>query len=86
MPSGIALLYLETQVALRRFGDTWVRWAGDTAANMTEARPQQQCLWCLTCDVCPGAEPPRQPRQPRERNGERADAVKTRHQVAQLSN
>lgn len=37
MPAGIALLYLETQVALRRFGDTWVRWTGDTAANMTEA-------------------------------------------------
>ena len=37
MPSGIALPYLETQVALRRFGDIWVRWAGDTAANMAEA-------------------------------------------------
>lgn len=34
---GDALLYLETQVAVRRFGDTWVRWTGDTAANMTEA-------------------------------------------------
>lgn len=37
MPSGIALLYLESQVALRRFGDTWVRWTSDTATNMTEA-------------------------------------------------
>ena len=37
MPTGIALTYLEDQVALRRFGDVWVRWAGDNVANMTEA-------------------------------------------------
>jgi hypothetical protein len=37
MPSGIALSYLESQVALRRFGDVWVRWSGDTTANMAEA-------------------------------------------------
>jgi hypothetical protein len=37
MPSGVVLTYLETQVALRRFGDVWVRWAGDTTRNMTEA-------------------------------------------------
>lgn len=36
IPSGIALTYLESQVALRRFGDVWVRWTGDTAANMAE--------------------------------------------------
>jgi hypothetical protein len=35
--SGIALSYLESQVALRRFGDVWVRWTGDTTANMAEA-------------------------------------------------
>ena len=35
--SGIALTYLESQVALRRFGDVWVRWAGDSAASMAEA-------------------------------------------------
>ena len=33
IPSGIALTYLESQVALRRFGDVWVRWAGDSAVN-----------------------------------------------------
>jgi hypothetical protein len=37
MPPGIALVYLESQVALRRFGDAWVRWTGDTTANMAEA-------------------------------------------------
>lgn len=37
MPAGIALLYLESQSALRRFGDVWVRWAGDTTGNMAEA-------------------------------------------------
>jgi hypothetical protein len=36
-PSPIALTYLESQVALRRFGDVWVRWAGDTTANIAEA-------------------------------------------------
>ena len=35
--SGIALTYLESQVQLRRFGDIWVRWTGDTTANMAEA-------------------------------------------------
>ena len=34
---GIALTYLESQVQLRRFGDIWVRWTGDTTANMAEA-------------------------------------------------
>ncbi|WP_396922709.1 hypothetical protein [Mycolicibacterium sp.] len=37
MPSEIALTYLEGQVGLRRFGDVWARWKGDTAANMAEA-------------------------------------------------
>ena len=37
MPAGIALIYLEKHSALRRFGDVWVRWAGDTAANRAEA-------------------------------------------------
>lgn len=37
IPSGIALTYLESQAALRRFGDVWVRWTGDTTANMAEA-------------------------------------------------
>ncbi|CAA0127295.1 Uncharacterised protein [Mycolicibacterium vanbaalenii] len=35
--TGIALAFLECQVALRRFSDNWVPWAGDTTANMTEA-------------------------------------------------
>jgi len=37
MPTGVALTFLESQMSLRRFGDVWVRWSGDTAANMTEA-------------------------------------------------
>ncbi|MFN8090275.1 MAG: hypothetical protein U0R81_15125 [Mycobacterium sp.] len=37
LPTGVALTYLESQMNLRRFGDVWVRWSGDTAANMTEA-------------------------------------------------
>lgn len=37
IPSGIALTYLESQVALRRFGDVWVRWTDDTTANIAEA-------------------------------------------------
>jgi hypothetical protein len=37
MSTGVALTFLEHQVALRRFGDNWVRWTGDTTANMTEA-------------------------------------------------
>ena len=37
MPAVIALIYLEKHSALRRFGDVWVRWAGDTAANRAEA-------------------------------------------------
>jgi hypothetical protein len=37
IPSPIALTYLESQVALRRFGDVWVRWAGDTTAKIAEA-------------------------------------------------
>jgi hypothetical protein len=37
VPSGIALTYLESQVALRRFGDVWVRWTDDTTANIAEA-------------------------------------------------
>lgn len=37
MPTEIALTFLESQVALRRVGDKWVRWSGDTTANMTEA-------------------------------------------------
>ncbi|MBU8834206.1 hypothetical protein [Mycolicibacterium goodii] len=37
MPTGIVLTFLESQMSLRRFGDVWVRWSGDTAANMTEA-------------------------------------------------
>ena len=37
MSWGIALTYLESQVQLRRFGDIWVRWTGDTTANMAEA-------------------------------------------------
>jgi hypothetical protein len=36
MPAEVALPYLES-LALRRFGDRWVRWTGDTTANMTEA-------------------------------------------------
>lgn len=36
MPTGVALTYLDG-LALRRFGDLWVRWSGDTTANMTEA-------------------------------------------------
>ncbi|MGD9620719.1 MAG: hypothetical protein AB7G47_10655 [Mycolicibacterium sp.] len=37
MPAGIASTYLESQVALRSFGDVSVRWTGDTTANMAEA-------------------------------------------------
>ncbi|HEX7826533.1 MAG TPA: hypothetical protein VF477_16645, partial [Mycobacterium sp.] len=37
MPTGIALTFLENEVALRRFGDIWVRWTGNTTANMAEA-------------------------------------------------
>ena len=37
IPSGIALTYLESQVALRRFGDVWVRWTDDTTAYIAEA-------------------------------------------------
>lgn len=37
MPAGIASTYLESQVALRNFGDVSVRWTGDTTANMAEA-------------------------------------------------
>ena len=37
IPSGIALTYLESRVALRRFGDVWVRWTDDTTANIAEA-------------------------------------------------
>ncbi|WP_286131911.1 hypothetical protein [Mycobacterium sp. IS-1556] len=37
LPPGVALTYLESRVDLRRFGDVWVRWSGDTAANMAEA-------------------------------------------------
>lgn len=37
IPSGIALTYLESQVALRRFGDVWVRWTDDTTASIAEA-------------------------------------------------
>lgn len=37
MPTGVALTFLEGHMNLRRFGDVWVRWSGDTTANMTEA-------------------------------------------------
>ena len=37
MPAEIASIYLESQVALRSFGDVSVRWTGDTTANMAEA-------------------------------------------------
>lgn len=37
LSTGVALTYLERQVHLRRFGDLWVQWSGDTAANMAEA-------------------------------------------------
>ena len=37
LPTGVALTYLESRVDVRRFGDLWVRWSGDTAANMAEA-------------------------------------------------
>lgn len=40
MPTGVALSYLESQADLRRFGDLWVRWSGDTAANMAIAALQ----------------------------------------------
>lgn len=36
IPTGVALTYLET-LALRRFGDLWVRWTDDTTANRAEA-------------------------------------------------
>jgi hypothetical protein len=36
MPTGVALTYLEG-LALKRFGDLWVRWTGDATANMAEA-------------------------------------------------
>ena len=37
MPAEVASTYLESQVALRSFGDLSVRWTGDTTANMAEA-------------------------------------------------
>lgn len=37
LPTAVALTYLETQLDLRRFGDVWVRWPGDTAVHMAEA-------------------------------------------------
>lgn len=37
MPSRVALTYLENHTAIRRFGDRWVRWSGNTTSNMTEA-------------------------------------------------
>lgn len=37
MPDGVASAYLESQVALRSFGDVSVRWSGDTTGNMAEA-------------------------------------------------
>ncbi|MCH9701857.1 MAG: winged helix-turn-helix domain-containing protein [Actinomycetia bacterium] len=37
MPAEVASTYLESQVALRSFGDISVRWTGDTTANMAEA-------------------------------------------------
>ncbi|WP_232076852.1 winged helix-turn-helix domain-containing protein [Mycobacterium gallinarum] len=40
LPTEVALTYLQGQKDLRRFGDVWVRWKGDTAANMTEAALQ----------------------------------------------
>lgn len=36
MPTGVALTYLDT-LALKRFGDLWVRWTDDTTANRIEA-------------------------------------------------
>lgn len=40
LPTGVALTYLESRADLRRFGDLWVRWSGDTAANMAIAALQ----------------------------------------------
>ncbi|MGP4058543.1 hypothetical protein ACTWP6_27590 [Mycobacterium sp. 4D054] len=40
LPTGVALAYLESQGDLRRCGDLWVRWSGDTAANMAHAALQ----------------------------------------------
>ncbi len=37
MPTGVALTYLESHIPVRRFGDQWVRWTGNTTANMAEA-------------------------------------------------
>ncbi len=37
MPAGVALTYLESHTPIRRFGDHWVRWTGNTTSNMTEA-------------------------------------------------
>jgi len=37
MPAETATIYLETQAALRSFGNSCVRWSGDTTANMAEA-------------------------------------------------
>lgn len=36
-PDAIAGTYLESQVALRSFGEVSVRWTGETTANMAEA-------------------------------------------------
>lgn len=36
LPAGVALTYLEG-LALRRFGDRWVRWSDDTSGNRIEA-------------------------------------------------
>lgn len=36
MPTAVALTYLES-LALKRFGDRWVRWSGNSTANMAEA-------------------------------------------------
>lgn len=40
LPTGIALSFLESRVDLRRFGDLWVRWSGDTAAGIATAALQ----------------------------------------------
>ncbi|BBZ31191.1 hypothetical protein MMAD_56800 (plasmid) [Mycolicibacterium madagascariense] len=37
LSTGVALTFLETKLTLRRFGDAWVRWAGDTTLHMVEA-------------------------------------------------
>lgn len=37
LSTGVALTFAETELHLRRFGDVWVRWPGDTAVPMSEA-------------------------------------------------